>query len=193
MPVLQLASTPAVSSSRTSPPAIVADDSRWFSEEVRPHEVALRSYLRDTFPSLEADEVVQESYLRLWKARAKGRVASSKAYIFAIARNTALTLLHRRRIYSPMALADLPDGAVAEEKSDVAELVNDRLRHELALEAIEQLPRRCREIFRLAALEQLPTAEIVRRTGLAENTVYAQLAIGVRKCSEFLRTRGERP
>lgn len=193
MPVLQLASTPAVSSSRTSPPAIVADDSRWFSEEVRPHEVALRSYLRDTFPSLEADEVVQESYLRLWKARAKGRIASSKAYIFAIARNTALTLLHRRRIYSPMALADLPDGAVAEEKSDVAELVNDRLRHELALEAIEQLPRRCREIFRLAALEQLPTAEIVRRTGLAENTVYAQLAIGVRKCSEFLRTRGERP
>ena len=63
---------------------------------------------------------------------------------------------------------------------------------EAALEAIDQLPPRCREIFRLAALDHLPASEIARRTGLAENTVYAQLAIGVRKCSDFLRERGER-
>lgn len=154
--------------------------------------MALRSYLRDTFPTLEVDEVVQESYFRIWKARARGRIASSKAYLFAIARNTALTLFHRRRIYSPISLLDLPDAAIVEEKSDVADLVNEQLRYELALEAIEQLPPRCREIFRLAVIEQLSTAEIVRRTGLAENTVYAQLAIGMRKCAEFLRARGER-
>jgi RNA polymerase sigma-70 factor (ECF subfamily) len=159
---------------------------------VRPHEVALRSYLRDAFPSVDVDDVVQESFFRLWKARAKGRIISSKAYIFAIARNTARTLFHRRRIYSPLPLVDLPDSVVLEEKSDVADRVNDQLRFELALEAIEQLPPRCREIFRLAVLERLSAADIVERTGLAPNTVYAQLAIGVRKCSEFLRARGER-
>ena len=180
-----------MSSPRTSQPALVADDSRWFTQEVRAHEVALRSYLRDTFPSLEADDVVQESYFRLWKARAKGRIISSKAYIFAVARNTARTLFHRRRVYSPVELADLPESAVIEEGSDVADRVNDTLRFELALEAIDQLPPRCREIFRLAVLERLSTADIVARTGLAENTVYNQLAIGVRKCAEFLRAKGE--
>jgi RNA polymerase sigma factor (sigma-70 family) len=180
-----------VSTPNTSETTAVADQSRWFTEEVQPHEVALRGYLRSSFPSIDADDVVQESYFRLLKARAKGRIVSSKAYIFAIARNTARTLFHRRRIYSPVPLVDLPESLVLEEESDVADRVNDQLRFELALEAINELPPRCREIFRLAALEQLSTAEIVQRTGLAENTVYAQLAIGVRKCAEFFRAKGE--
>jgi RNA polymerase sigma-70 factor (ECF subfamily) len=170
----------------------VADQTRWFAEEIQPHEVALRGYLRSNFPSVDTDDVVQESYFRLLKARAKGRIASSKAYVFAIARNTALTVFHRRRIYSSVPLGELPNSAVLEEKSDVSDRVNDQLRFQLALEAIDQLPPRCREIFRFAVLDRLSTAEIVRRTSLAENTVYAQLAIGVRKCSEFLRERGER-
>ena len=177
---------------RTPDSTLAVDDTRWFTEEVRPHEVALRTYLRNAFPSLEADDLVQESYFRLWKARARGRIVSSKAYIFAIARNTARTLFHRRRVYSPVPLMDLPDSAIVAEKCDVADRVNEQLRFELALEAIEQLPPRCRRIFRLAVLERLSTAEIAARTSLAENTVYAQLAIGVRKCSEFLREKGER-
>lgn len=171
---------------------MLADDARWFTEEVRPHEGELRCYLRDAFPSVETDDVVQEAYFRLWKARTKRKIVSSKAYIFAIARNTARTLFHRRRVYSPVPLVDLPDAAVLEEKSDVADRFNDQLRFELAVKAIEQLPPRCREIFQLAVLERLSTAAIVEQTGLAENTVYTQLAIGVRKCSEFLRQKGER-
>jgi len=175
-----------------SEPLAVEDQTLWFATAVKPYDLALRGYLRNRFPSVEAEEVVQESYYRLLRARTKGKIVLSKAYIFAVARNTALTLLHRRRILSPTALADLPDSAVLEEKSDVSDRFNDQLRFQLALEAIDGLPPRCREVFRMAALEHLSTAEIARRTSLAENTVYAQLAIGVRKCSEFLRKRGER-
>ena len=169
----------------------VTEQARWFSKEVQPHEEALRGYLRSRFPSVDTDDVVQESYIRLLGARAKGTIISSKAYIFAIARNTAHTLIHRRRIYSPVPLVELPDSAVVEDKSDASDDFNKQLRFELAVEAIDQLPPRCREIFRMAVLERLATAQIAERTGLAENTVYAQLAIGVRKCSGFLRERGE--
>ena len=180
-----------MSTPSTPETTVVAEESRWFVEEVQPHEVALRGYLRNAFPSIDPDDVVQESYIRLWKARTRGRIVSSKAYMFAIARNTARTLFRRRRIYSPLQLVELPESVVLEERSDVADRVNDQLRFELALEAIDRLPPRCREIFRLAALDRLSTAEIVARTGLAENTVYAQLAIGVRKCAEFFREKGE--
>lgn len=177
--------------SESSEPLAVEDEARWFFREVQPHDCALRRYLRSKFPSIDADDVVQESYFRLLKAQAKRKVALSKAYLFAVARNTARTLLHRQRIYSPRELTDLPDLTVLEDRSDVSDRVNDQLRFQLALEAIDHLPPRCREIFRLAALKHLSTADIARRTGLAENTVYAQLAIGVRKCAEFLRARGE--
>jgi hypothetical protein len=44
---------------------------RWFAEEVQPHEASLRAYMRGAFPMVrDVDDVVQESYLRVWRARA---------------------------------------------------------------------------------------------------------------------------
>jgi len=182
-------STP--SKSQPPEPLAIEDPAHVFAGQIQSHDFALRAYLRSRFSSIDADDVVQESYFRLLKAQAKRKIAFSKAYVFAIARNTARTLLHRQRIYSPTALADLPDSVVLDDKGDASDRVNEQLRFQLALEAIDRLPPRCRKVFRLAALDHLSTAEIARRTGLAENTVYAQLAIGVRKCSAFLRERGE--
>lgn len=58
------------------------EQARWLTEKVRPHESALRGYLRRQFPSIETDDVVQESYLKLLKAKASGQVSSIKAYFF---------------------------------------------------------------------------------------------------------------
>jgi len=154
-------------------------------------EPALRGYLRRRFPSVDTDDVIQESYLRLWKARAVGRIASTKAYLFTIARNTASTIFHRGGIFSHVPVNELPEGRVLDEGHDGAEITNTHLRLDLAVEAIDQLPPRCREIFRMAALDQLSPAEIAVRLRLSENTVYVQIARGVKKCSDYLRERGE--
>lgn len=52
-------------------------------------------YLRNHFPSMDVDDVVQESYLKLLNAKIAGATASTKAYIFSIARNTTITLYRR--------------------------------------------------------------------------------------------------
>ena len=165
------------------------DHARWFAEEVQPHEAALRGYLHRQFPSVEADDVVQESYLKLWRTGAK--VDSAKAYFFSIARNTALTLFRRRRIFSDVPVSELPEWRVVDAAPDAAEVADDRLRMELAVSALDRLPPRCREICVLAAFEQLAPAEIAARLGLAESTVYVQLARGVKQCAHFLREHGE--
>jgi len=47
--------------------------SRWFVDEVQPHEPELRAYLRTSFPSLaDIDDLVQETYARLVQARNAG-------------------------------------------------------------------------------------------------------------------------
>ncbi len=51
-----------------------AEAGRWLTEEVQPHERALRGYLHSQFPSLDADDVVQESYLKLLKAPETGHI-----------------------------------------------------------------------------------------------------------------------
>jgi RNA polymerase sigma-70 factor (ECF subfamily) len=165
----------------------------WFAAEVQPHEPALRGYLRSAFPSLDTDDLVQESYLKLWRARALGRIASTKAYLFSIARNTARTIFHRQRVFSPVPVSDLPDWRVLADEPSAAETVAAHERFEMISEAIAQLPSRCREVLSLAVLQGCSNAEIATRLGLAEATVRVHLARGIRKCAGFLRERGGSP
>ncbi|MEO6873588.1 MAG: sigma-70 family RNA polymerase sigma factor [Opitutaceae bacterium] len=167
------------------------DQTQWFSETVQPHESALRAYLQRNFPSTDADDVIQDSYVKLLRAKSSGTIVSAKAYLFSIARNTALNLFRRRRFFSDTPVNELPEWRVLDDRMDSAAAANAHQRLELALEVIDQLPRRCREILQLAVLERLAVPEIAARLGIAESTVYVQLARGVRKCAEHLRSRGE--
>lgn len=165
----------------------------WFADEVQQHEAALRGYLRTHFPSLDTDDVVQESYLKLIRARTSRGIASTKSYLFSIARNTALTLFQRRRFFSETPVNELPSWRVLEEGPNAAEAFAARERWELMSQAIAQLPERCSEVMCLAVLRGCSNAEIAAALGLSENTVRVHLARGIKKCADFLRERGERP
>ena len=73
------------------------DQARWFAEEVDPHRGALRAYVQRAFPGVrDVDDVVQDSLLRIWTARASRQIGCARAFLFKIARNRALDPLHRR-------------------------------------------------------------------------------------------------
>lgn len=167
-------------------------NSDWLAGEMQRLEPAVRGYLRSHYPSIDADDVVQESYLKILRARATTGIISVKAYFFSVARNTARTLFRRRQIYSPIAVNELPEQWVVDAGRDAAETTNVHLRHALVVQAIDQLPDRCRMVISLAALEGCSSAEIAVRLRISEVTVRVQLARGVKKCAEFMRAKGER-
>jgi len=168
-----------------------SEQSRWFTEEVQPHEPALRAYLGRRFRDAgEVDDLVQESYLRLLRARAAGPIASARAYLFATARNLALGFFRRPRIFSTVAVTDFAASRIIQESADVTEQVSTTQETALLLAAIDGLPGRCREIFILRKLHGLPQKEIAARLGLSEQTVQVQVGRGAKKCAAFLRRHG---
>ncbi|MEN9632287.1 MAG: hypothetical protein RL077_691 [Verrucomicrobiota bacterium] len=167
-------------------------DARWIIENVQTQEAAVRGYLRNAFPGVDVDDVIQESYLKLLKARTAGSIFAMKGYFFAIARNTAITFFHRRKIYSDTPVSALSDWRILDDVPDAADIADAAHRLELVAEALEQLPARCRDVFRLAVLRGFSNAEIAQALGMAENTVRVQLRRGIIKCSEYVRQRGER-
>lgn len=171
-----------------------SEESRWFDEHVRPHEPMLRAWLRSRFASeADIDDVVQEAYMRLLKARAAGEVASPKAFLFAVARNLALDRFRHRQVSRAESLVESEALAVLEESDGIPETVAHNQELEILTEAIQSLPDRCRQIFTLRKVYGLSQAEIAAKLGVSENTVSAQLTIGVKKCMEFmLRVRRER-
>jgi RNA polymerase sigma-70 factor (ECF subfamily) len=191
-------SIPAVNSSPASPascapPCLLApvEELRWFKEEIRPHERELRAYLRGRFPSLgDVDDLVQETYARLLRARKTGRATLTRAYLFVVARNVALDLIRRENAVSVERLGEMEGLYVVEDRPDAAETLSHEQELALLHEAIRALPPRCREILTLRRIDGLSHREIAARLGIAEGTVNAQLAIGLMRCRQYLCAHG---
>lgn len=172
-------------------PPLDAEQTRWFLEEVQPHEAALRAYLRVRFPTLrDIDDLIQDTYARLLRAYDNGQVNQPKAYLFAAARNAALDFFRREKIVSIENLAEIHELSVLEERPDAAEKTSHDQELAILADAIRTLPPRCREILTMRKLRGLSHREIARSLGISEHTVNAQLAIGVLRCRQYLRSHG---
>lgn len=166
-------------------------ESVWFSADVKCHEPALRAYLGKRFPSLpDHDDVVQESYSRLLRARASGRPLFAKAFLFTVARNVAIDMFRRRRVVPHEPLSESDELPVLEETPGVADQLDRQERHELLLEAVGALPARCRQVMLLRHRDELSYKEIATRLGIAPGTVKLHMVKGVRDCIAFFREHG---
>jgi RNA polymerase sigma factor (sigma-70 family) len=173
--------------------AASAERARWFAQEVQSHEAEVRGYLRSQFPSLDADDVLQESYLKLLRTRAAGQIKSTRAYFFSVARNTAFTLFRRARLYSETSAAGRAELSALDPAPDAAESADSHRRIALAVEAIDRLPGRCREIVQRVAFRGMSAAEIGAELGLSPATVRVQMARGIKKCAAYLAERQDLP
>jgi len=168
-----------------------SETARWFAQEVQPHENLLRAYLRRKFPALQdVDDVVQESYLKVVRARIEGRLHSARGFLFTAARNTALDVFRRRRTNPQTDLVEDAQLRVLEEGPGVAETVSRSQDLAILAEAIESLPPRCRQVLKLRKIYGLSHREIAAQLGISERTVNVQVGLGVRRCADFLQARG---
>jgi RNA polymerase sigma factor (sigma-70 family) len=168
-----------------------AEQNRWFAKEVQPHESGLRAYLHHCFPSLvDADDVVQESFLRVLRARIAGKLRSPKGLLFRAAHNAAIDVFRRSRTVSLEAVEEFEGPAASAQAPAAAESVSRQEELDLLMEAIDSLPRRCREVLRLRKIHGLSHKEIALRMGISERTVNVQVGKGVRRCAEYLEARG---
>ena len=164
------------------------DEARWFAEEVLPHEAALRAWLRNRFPTLfDVDDLVQESYARMLRARQRETIENPLSYLFSTARNAALDLFRRRTV--PVETSAKIE-SVVEERPSAAETASASQDFELLQSAINALPPRCAEIMRLQKIHGLSNREIAARLQISIHTVNAQLVTGLMRCREYLKARG---
>jgi len=176
----------------TTPTPPAAEHARWFADEVQPHALSLRSYLENAFPSVrnEVDDVVQDSLLRVWLARAKQPIQSARGFLFKVARHCAIDALRRARAAPVDLMEDLERNQSAVIFQDAAVLVSREEKSRLLAEAIDALPARCRQVVVLRKLRLIPQREVAQRLGLSEKTVEAQLARGLKRLEAKLRRMG---
>lgn len=165
--------------------------SRWFAEEVQPHEPSLRSYLRNVFPALpDLDDLVQESYARLIRAKDAGRVSYAKAFLFTTARNAALDFFRRRKVVVIDLVADFGKLSIIDDGPSASEAMSKQQDLEMLAAAVRDLPARCRQVMTLRLLYGMSQKGIAAELRISEHTVKAQIAKGMRRCATYLSERG---
>jgi RNA polymerase sigma-70 factor (ECF subfamily) len=166
------------------------EQARWFADEVHAHDGQLRAYLRGTYPSVrDVDDVMQESYLRTWKARLAHPIASTKSFLFQVARNLAIDVVRKKQagpVEFPVDLDALP----VLEEADAAAALSRQEKIDLLIAALATLPDRTREIVFFRKFQQMPQKQVAARFGISERTVESQLAKGMKRCADYLRKRG---
>jgi len=170
-----------------------AEQSQWFAREVYSYEGRLKAYLRVSFPSVrDVDDVIQESYLRIWRARLSRPIHATKAFLFQIAHNLAIDVVRADRVVRTESLVDLEAMPVLElqDRLDAATTLGRKERIDLLSEALASVPNRAREIVFLRKFQAIPQKEVAAKLGVSERTVEAQLAKGMRLCEYYLRKRG---
>ncbi|MBM3843812.1 MAG: RNA polymerase sigma factor [Verrucomicrobia bacterium] len=164
---------------------------RWFAEEVQPHEAALRVWLTGRFAALrDVDDIVQEAYVRLLRARGSGPIACPRAFLFVTARNLALNHLRHQRHERPAGAAEGEVGEVLDGSAAIPDAVAVAEELRVLVAAIESLPARCRQIVSLRKIYGLSQREVATRLGISEHTVESQGSIGLQKCVAYFRRYG---
>ncbi len=159
----------------------------WFAREVLPLEPALIQFLhRNWRNASDIADLKQEIYVHLYEAALREIPVHTRQFAFTAARNLLINRARRMQIVSIEAVADFDFLEIAEDVPgpDRTVIARDELR-QLQL-AVERLPERQRDIFRMAQIDGLSGREIARRIGLAENTVSQHLAKATRVLADIL-------
>ena len=134
----------------------------------------------------EAEEVTQETFLRLHLSAKIIPDLEIQPYAFKIARNLAIGRLRhesvRRKNGPKLSIhyeMDFVDDSVEKELTDVREKA-------VLLAAINSLPPACRQVFIYRKIDEKPHSEIARLMGISVNTVENHLARGMKLCREFI-------
>jgi RNA polymerase sigma factor (sigma-70 family) len=163
---------------------LVAGDERALEECYQRYGPAVRGYLRRFVPPPDIEDVLQDTFLDVWRCRGQldpGR--RFEPWLFAIARRRAIDSLRRRRgVVDVAVVRDLmgEDGdQLAEQLAWAAEV----------RAALDQMPAEQREAIELAYFGQLTQREIAERLGIPLGTVKARVSRGLRRLAVLMEGR----
>jgi RNA polymerase sigma-70 factor, ECF subfamily len=148
-----------------------ASDSQALDELVDRAWDGLVSYAERILGSVDAaEDVVQESFVRLWTGRARWeRDGSARAVLYRITRNLALDERRKRAVRE--RTASRGTGPTPERPPTPLELAEASDLHRSLMTALAGLTDRTREIFNLSRFHGLSHGEIAKVLDLAPQTV----------------------
>ena len=163
------------------------EDLTSFEAMMLPHLDAAHNLARWLLRNEEdAQDVVQEAYLRAFKSFGGFHGSNGRAWLLTIVRNTSYTLLKKNHAVDLTTTFDEEIHASGQESLTPAAILEHSEDAKLMSEAMDELPAEFREILTLRHQEGLSYKEIADITQVPPGTVMSRLARARAKLRECL-------
>ncbi len=161
-----------------------------FEEVMLPHLDAAHNLARWLLRNeQDAQDVVQEAFLRAFKSFGGFHGSNGRAWLLTIVRNTSYTLLKKNRAIDLTTTFDEEIHATGHDSASPAAILEHAEDAELIRNAMDQLPTEFREILALRHQEGLSYREIADIAQIPPGTVMSRLARARAKLKEYLAAR----
>lgn len=127
----------------------------------------------------EAEDVVQNCFIKLWAIRHQLKEGSIEGYFAMMVKNLCLDSLKKKK----QVFVDIDDVQLSTE--DHSQMEQDELKAKLN-SAIDSLPERCRQVFVLSRFEKMTHREIAESLSITPKTVENQITKALKVISSSL-------
>ena len=158
----------------------IASFRKYYDEYYDPLCRFLSFYTKDTGT---IEDVIQEVFIKLWESKEEADIRYVKTYLFHAAKNKILN--HLREEENRHYLLDNWFKQQKWEKQSHDCFDIERFTA-LLNQTIEQLPQKCKEIFKLSREEKLSYKEIAHKLDVSVKTVETQISIALKKIREAM-------
>ena len=175
-------------------------DIKRLADELTQHDsqVALRTLFVHLYPKLllfishyvrsrqAAEEIVSDVFLSIWERRKQLQsVQNFKAYIYTVAKNLSVSYLRKEAGKSTNVELSNIEYTIKVQSDPETNLIESELMYDLNM-AVESLPDRCRQAFRLVREHGMKYKEAAEVLEISEKTLEAHMTLAVKKIREKL-------
>jgi RNA polymerase sigma factor (sigma-70 family) len=155
---------------------------------------AIRAFVkRIVRNTCDAEDLVQETFLRSWQALASGLIECPRAFLFRAARNLALNHIRNNRVRNSEASRNASEEAFQRHMPTAEEQIIASEEAGACHRLLDELPSRCREAFVMRVVEEMSYKQMSRSMHLSVSTVEKHVGKGKQICRSLLTdpTRGD--
>jgi RNA polymerase sigma factor (sigma-70 family) len=152
-------------------------------ELIRHHHASLLRFLRRRLSVVDdADDIAQETYIRMMKYEGSREIASPSAMLYRVAVNVANDHGRTAQVRWSARRCDIDDVQIVSDQPSAERAAIAQQTLNILLNVIEHLPPKCKEVFLLSREHGMTYPEIARRCGISVKMVEKQISHAIAIC-----------
>lgn len=140
-----------------------------------------------------AEEIVSDVFFIIWKRRkALGDVDDIEKYLYISTKNQALHYIRRTPVVDKIPLELYTVNVLRDENNPEDKLLSQEY-SALIQKAIDSLPDKCKEVFRLVLSDKLKHKQIAQLLNISEKTVEAHITTAYKRIAQYVNKEYSNP